>query len=109
MSRLLHRAKKAALEKAVLLVLRPRVERYGEIQKLSLDTSAKKLNLEILLRGESETFKISEARYRIEERRGQTILILHDIKVSRQWAQNLLDDYFREIPIKIPDFARMFG
>jgi hypothetical protein len=109
MSPLLHRAKKAALEKAVLLVLRPKVERYGEIRKLSLDTSAKKLAVEILLRGETESFKVSEAYYRIEERRGETILILHDVKVSREWAQNLLEDFFQEIPIKIPGFARLFG
>ena len=108
MSRLIQRAKNAALEKAVLRVLQPKVERYGQIRKLSLDTAAKKLSVEIVLRGETEPFKISEAHYRIEDRRGQTILVMHDVKVSREWAQHLLDDYFREIPIKIPDFARIF-
>src|SRR5258705_2639110 len=38
---LLSRAKDAAFEKAVLMFLRPKVERYGEILELSLDSSAK--------------------------------------------------------------------
>ena len=36
----------------------------------------------------------------------QTIVIVYNVKVSKEWAQNLLDDYFREIPFKVPEFVR---
>jgi hypothetical protein len=31
--------------------------------------------------------------------------VLYDIKLSREWAQNLLEDRFPEFPIRIPDFV----
>ena len=105
----MHRAKKAALEKAVLLLLRSKVERYGEIRSFSLDTSAKEFSAEIELRGDPETIVVSEAHYRIESKGPQTVLILHRMKVSREWVQNLLDDHFPEITIKTPDFVRLIG
>src|SRR5207249_9553169 len=97
------RAKDAALGKTLLLLLGPKVERYGEIRRFRLDTSAKKLSAEIMLRGESLPLIISEAHYRIEQKRGQTLLILHGIKVSREWLQNVLDDQLPEISIKVPE------
>jgi DNA-binding Lrp family transcriptional regulator len=109
MSRLIQRAKKAALEKAVLLLLRSKVVRFGDIRKFSLDTSAKEFSAEIELRGDPEPIVVSEAHYRIESDGHQTMLILHGMKVSREWVQNLLDDYFSEIPIKAPDFVRLIG
>jgi hypothetical protein len=108
-SRLFSRAKDAALEKAVLFLLAPKVERYGEIRRLKLDTSGKKLSAEIMLRGESSPLSISEAQYRIEQKRGHTLLIVYDIKVSREWLQNLLDDELPEISIKVPDLARLLA
>jgi hypothetical protein len=108
-SRLLDRAKDAVLEKMVLRVLRPKVERYGEIRKFSLNTSTRRISAEVSLLGDPLPLVISEAQYRIVEKQGQTMLILHNVKVSREWLQNLLDDRFREIPIKIPDFVRLLA
>ena len=106
---LIDRAKDAALKKAALLLLRPKVERYGEIRQFTLDTVAKRLSAEILLRGDPLPLIISEAQYRIEQNHGQAMLILYEIKVSREWLQNLLDDHFREISVKIPDFVRLLA
>jgi hypothetical protein len=108
-SRLIDRAKDAVLEKMVLRVLRPKAERYGEIRKFALNTSTRQIRAEISLRGDALPLIISEAQYRIEQRQGQTRLILHSVKVSREWLQNLLDDHFREIPIKIPDYVRLLA
>jgi hypothetical protein len=107
--RLLKKARDLALEKAVLLLMRPKVERYGELLALKLDTSAKKLSAEIMLRGETLPLVVSEARYRIEQKRGETRLIVFGVKVSREWLQNLLDDELPEISIKVPDLARLLA
>jgi hypothetical protein len=106
---LLKKAKDAALEKAVLMMLRPKIERYGELCSLKLDTSAKKLSAEFMLRGEASPLIISAAQYRIEQKRGETRLIVFGVKVSREWLQNLLDDELPEISIKVPDLARLLA
>jgi len=103
---ILSRLKDAALEKALLAFLRPKVERYGEIRNFTLDSSQKIVTAEILLRAEPVPIVISRARYRLEQRGADTFLIIYDVKISREWAQNLLEDHFREIPIKVPDLVR---
>ncbi len=100
------RVKDAALERALLVWLRTKLHRYGEIQSLSLDTSAKLLTAEIHLRGEEAPLVISEARYRLEQGPKGTQVIVHGVKLSKLWAQNILDDHFREIRLKVPDFLR---
>jgi hypothetical protein len=100
------RAKDAALEHALRLFLRQKMQRYGEIRELKLDTSAKVLSAEVQLLGDPLPLTISEAHYRLEKRGDTTWVIVHGIRVSREWAQNLLEDYFREIPLKIPEFIR---
>jgi hypothetical protein len=102
----LTRAKDAALEKALVMFLRPKIERYGEVRDFTLDTTRKSLSAEINLRGESEPLVISEARYRIEQRGDQTMLVFHGVKVSKEWLQNLLDDHFQEITVKVPEVVK---
>jgi hypothetical protein len=104
---LISRTKDAALRKALLHFLRPRFERYGEIRKLEVNTTAKVVTAEVALKGEPFPFVISEARYRIEKKGDESWIVFHGIKVSKEWAQNLLDDQFAEIPVKMPKVLEM--
>jgi hypothetical protein len=104
---LISRTKDAALRKALLHFLRPRFERYGEIQELEVNTTAKVVTAEVSLKGEPFPFEISEARYRIETREDESWIVFHGIKVSKEWVQNLLDDQFPEIPVKMPKVLEM--
>lgn len=99
---LISRTKDAALRKALLHFLRPRFERYGQILELEVNTTAKVLSSELMLKGEPSPFSISEARYRIEKRGDETWIVFYGLKVSREWAQNFLEDQFPEIPVKVP-------
>src|SRR4051812_13479476 len=101
----LSRIKDAALEKAVLMFLRPKAERYGEIKALSIDTKGKRISAEICLHGEKEPLIISEALYRVEQTGPEAMLVIYGVKVSKPWAQHLLEDHFQEISLKVPDFV----
>ena len=90
------------MRKALLHFLRPRFERYGEIRELKVDTTAKVLSAELALKDEPFPFVISEARYRIERRAEESWIVFYGLKVSKEWAQNLLEDHFSEIPVKVP-------
>jgi len=104
---LVSRVKDAALKKAVMSFLRPRVEPYGEILDLQLDTTAKCLSAEVQLKGELVPLRIFEAHYRLEQSGDQTELIFYGIKASREWVQRLLDDNFPQISVKIPEALRL--
>jgi len=99
---LISRTKDAALRKAMLHFLRPRFARYGEIHELEVDTTAKVLKAEVMLKGEPFPFVISEARYRLEPKGDESWIVFYGLKVSKEWAQNFLEDQFPEIPVKVP-------
>ena len=105
MSRL-GRLKDAALEKGLLLFLRPKLERYGDLKQISLDTHEKIFTAEVHLRGESSPVTISQARYRVEQDGAHSVLVVYDVKVSREWAQNLIEDHLEDVKLKIPDSLR---
>jgi len=96
------RAKDAALRKALLHFLRPRFERYGEILKFELDTTNKVIMAEVALKGEPLPFVISDAHYRIEREEHGSWIVFYGMKVSKEWTQNLLEDHFSEIRVKMP-------
>jgi hypothetical protein len=100
----LARAKDAAMQKAVLLFLRPKLSRYGEVEELTLETSSKRLSGVIRLQGEPAPLIISEAYYDIRRQGDDVFLVFHGVKVSREWVQNLLEDHLDKLPLKIPDF-----
>ena len=102
----LQQIKDAALEQGLLLFLRPRFERYGEILDLSLDTVNKVITAEVRLVGEDQPLRVDQAHYRIVQSGEETRVVFYDIKVSREWAQRLLEDHFREIALKVPAVLR---
>jgi hypothetical protein len=101
----LRKLKDAALEQAVLMFARRKFERYGELCSLKVNTADKVLSAEVKLKGELEPVRISRAKYRLDSKGDQKLLVLYDVKVSKEWAQNLLEDRFQELPITIPDFV----
>src|SRR6267142_2372177 len=80
----LARLKDAALEKTLLAFLRPKLQRYGDVYSLTLDTSAKIVTAEIRLHGDPESITVSQARYRVEQKGPDTFLIIHDVKISKE-------------------------
>lgn len=103
---LLSRAKDAALQKAVRAFLKPKVERYGELNEFDLDTTAKRATAELLLYGESTPLVVSEALYRLEQDCGQWYVVIYGIKTSKAWVQHLIEDYFPEIRFKVPELVK---
>jgi len=91
-----------------MMYLRPKLERYGHILELSIDSSARLLRAEIQLLGQPEPLIISQALYRIDQKGPQPLLVFYNVKVSKEWVKNLLDDYFPELPMKIPEFLTKF-
>ena len=102
---LVSRARDVALEKALLMWLRPRLKRYGDLRSLDLDSSTQTVSASILLSGEELPLVVSEARYRLERNGEQALLVLFGLKLSKPWLQNLIEDQAPEIRLRVPDLV----
>jgi hypothetical protein len=103
---MLNRIKDTVIEKAVLGFLGPKLGRYGRLLSFRVDSEARVCRAEVQMHGDSTPLEIIQARYRLEPRDADTLLVLHDLKVSREWVQNLLEDHFPEIRIRVPDILK---
>ncbi len=103
---LLSKAKDAAIEQAILKVAAPKFERYGQLLRFCLDSGERTFSAEMMLHGETSPVSIPHGKYRIDEQGGQTFIVLYEIRISREWAQRILDDHAPEIRLKAPDFVR---
>jgi hypothetical protein len=99
----LSRLKDRALQTGLLLFLRPKLKRYGDLRDITVDTSKKVLTLEIDLHGETVPLTVSQARYHLEKDGDRMFLIIRDVKVSKPWIQNLIEDHFDEVRLPAPD------
>ena len=96
------RLKDRALQKGLLLFLRPKLQRYGELRHITLDTSNKTLTAEIDLLGDPAPLTVSQAHYQLQEKGTHLFLIIRDVKVSKPWIQHLIEDHFGEVRLAVP-------
>jgi hypothetical protein len=102
----LSRLKDAALEKTVLLLLRSKIERYGELRSLKVNTTDKQLAGEIRLLGDPIPIEITQARYRLEGDGEACRLIFFEVQTSKPWLQHLIEDRFPEFSVPVPGYVR---
>lgn len=78
------------------------IKEYGKMLTLEIDPEKKKIQLEVLLNGETESLHVSVGRYECIANNGDSRLMLKEITTSRQWLNVLLENKFPEgllIPI----------
>lgn len=82
-------AKHALRDEPIRLWLNLKLERYGKMLKLEIDSKRKTISLEILPKGEDKPIQVKIGRYEVIE--GETGgLKLGDIQTSREWMTELI-------------------
>jgi len=94
-------ARDALASKAAQTFINQRIGRYGEVQRLKLDSKNKTAEVVCRLNGESAPVSIRVEDYRIFERDGKSFVRIGQCACDRLWLQNLLSDFGtgREFPV----------
>src|SRR5437867_5404832 len=105
------RVKDGFIQRATPAVLnRTLLTDYGTITTVELDSAAKKLHLEALLRGETAPIRVEIASYEIERRDGEAFFTIKQIETSREWITTLARQQLIGRPIKLPkEFGGLMG
>ena len=107
----LHNAKDLLIESTAPAILNQTLMAdYGKITTLELDSRAKKLHVEALLRGESEPIRVEIDSYELEQRNGDVYLKIKQISTSREWITTLARQELVNRPIRLPrQFSGLVG
>jgi hypothetical protein len=87
------------VERAVASRLQP----YGRMLNLSIDSKTKKIRLEILLKGESEPVQITVNEYQITSAGGADFFVIKEASASREWINALLQDFAIDRKVPLPE------
>lgn len=79
-----------------------RLEPYGRMLNLQIDSKTKKIRLEILLKGESEPVAININEYQLTSAGGADFFVIKQATASREWINALLQDFAIDRKLPLP-------
>jgi len=83
-----------------------RIERYGAVTDLKIDSRRKTLEATCELRGETTPITVRIGRYEIEHVDEKDFIRAADCTCSRPWIANLLEDLVEGRRFEIPGWAK---
>jgi hypothetical protein len=102
-------AKDWLVEKAGMAVLNQAVLKpYGSMTRLKLDTSARTIEAELELKGETEPLRLHVQEYELRQEDNRAFIIIKRIDTSREWLTTLARDFAVDKPFELPDSVKKF-
>lgn len=94
------------MNKAIETFIAAKLGAAGQVERVELDKKQKRIQLAILMAGESASIQVDMLGYRMEEQGGVTRLLFDEIRISRPWMEILLKEYKPDLSFRIPDSYR---
>lgn len=96
------------LSKAILTLGEQFIDRYGRIMNLSLNSRARNIEMEVLLKGEPDPIHIRLLDYEVISEEGRHFITCGDVAVSKEWMALLATDLLKDRRFEIPArYARL--
>jgi hypothetical protein len=102
-------AKDWLVEKAGMALLNQAVLKpYGTLTQLKLDTTARTIEAELELKGETQPVNLHVHEYELLEQDGRATVVLKDIHTSREWLTTLMNNFVVDREFTLPDSVKKF-
>jgi hypothetical protein len=99
---LLHSAKDAGTSLIVQRAVAHRLQPYGRMLNLSIDSKTSRIRVEVLLKGETEPITVSVDEYQLTSVAGADFIVIKKASASREWINALLQDFAIGKTIPLP-------
>ena len=102
-------AKDWLIEKAGMALLNQAVLKpYGTLTRLKLDTTARTIEADLELNGETQPVNVQVREYELRESEGRATVVLKDIHTSRDWLTTLMKNFVVDREFNLPDSVKKF-
>jgi len=83
------------LSKLLEIGINYKLKGIGKMLNLNIDSKNKKINLEVMLKGEKEPFSISINKFDILEENGKYYITIVNIDASREWINIVTEKFYK--------------
>lgn len=102
--------KDRAISKTLTIFLDQFMIKYGKTIDIRLDSKARRIEIDMLLKGESEPVIIRLEDYEIISEGQRHFITCRGIHVSREWMKTLANDLILDRRFEVPaKYARLLG
>lgn len=84
-----------ATEVAVKLWFNQTKKSLGQMTHIKIDSQAKRIDVELALKGETTPIQIQVKSYDLTSEGGETFIQIGEIETSREWINSLINDYLK--------------
>jgi len=96
------RLKDKALSQAIAYAINRKIEKFGTVSSLRIDSVEKRIGMELELRGEPGPIHLTVHGYQLLESEGHFFLAAERIESSREWIDIAAREYLRGQRVEIP-------
>ncbi len=98
-------ARDRAVEAAARGFISQKIQRFGELKRLELDTRQKRMELEVALKGEVSPVNLTIDGYEVVRRGSEAYLVVRQVRASREWIALAAEEYAVGQEFKLPASA----
>lgn len=84
-----------------------KISRYGQLLEFSINSKEKTIAAQLQLVGEEEPVDIIVSAYHLEEENDRLHLVIDAASCSREWMNNLIDDFVIGSAFPLPGAAKL--
>lgn len=100
---IMNKGKDLTISKALKFFINGKIENYGKVGKIHIDSAKKTINLELALKGEIDAIKVKISNYTLEKKDDGVFFMFSGVEASRIWITNIIKDHIIGNRVEVPE------
>jgi len=96
-----------ACETAVKTLVNQRIEKFGRVTQLEIDSVQKRARFEIALKGELTPLEVHIESYQLQSAESQWFLSVQKVRTSREWITAALEQFVVGRQFPVPEAVKL--
>jgi hypothetical protein len=94
--------KNGVVEAVAKAFLNQKLQKFGAVTRLQIDSKGKTIAAELALKGEATPILINVDSYEVQQKAGDTFIVIRSARASREWIGAIVTEFVVGQPLKIP-------
>ena len=99
--------KERAIEAAVKRLINRKIEAFGSVTSLQIDSKQRTIAAQLALKGETQPIVIKVGSYEVIQEHGAAFISFQNLHASKEWINSVLNEYVAGRRFKVPEVLRM--